>query len=59
MGPSSPTPARLTMSAAVQGLSSSRAQTRKVHSSRMQTASRKQRRRPRYCSQKRKGEPLG
>lgn len=45
----------LTMMPAVQGLSSSRAQTRKVQASRMLMASRNQCRRPMYCSQKRKG----
>lgn len=49
----------LTMMPAVQGLRRSTAHTRKVQASTTLMASRNQCRRPMYCSQKRKGYPLG
>ncbi len=49
----------LTMMPAVQGLSRRIAQTRKVQASTTLIASRNQCLRPMYCSQNRKGYPLG
>lgn len=49
----------LTMMPAVQGLSRRMAQTRKVQANTTLIASRNQCLRPMYCSQNRKGYPLG